>query len=78
LLKNVLMRFTATIGSAGPTTLSLAMEEVVVEELERRVFCITSMSLVAAETSELLEIVSGATVEGDQDACWEGRRVRKR
>ena len=77
MLKNVLVRFTATIGSAGTTTLSLIAEEVV-EELERRVFCRTSMSSTAAETSKLSGIVSGATVEADQVACSEGRRGRKR
>jgi hypothetical protein len=70
LLKNVLVRFTATVGSSGVTTLSLAVEAVVVEELERRVFCMISMSLTAVETSELSGIVSGATVEADQVACW--------
>jgi hypothetical protein len=54
----------------------------VVEELERRVFCRTSMSLAAAEASKLSEIVSGivsgATVEADQVGCSEGRRGRKR
>lgn len=78
LLKNVLVRFTATIGSAGMTALSLVAEEEVVEELERRVFCRTSMSLAAAEVSKLSGIVSGATVEADQVACSEGRRGRKR
>jgi hypothetical protein len=82
LLKNVLVRFTATIGSAGITTLSPVAEEVVVEELERRVFCRTSMSLAAAEASKLSRvvsgIVSGATVEADQVACSQGRRGRKR
>jgi hypothetical protein len=77
LLKNVLVRFAATIGSAGATALSLAVEAVVVVELERRVFCMISMLLAAAEVSELSGIVSGATVEADQVACWEGRRVRK-
>jgi hypothetical protein len=77
LLKNVLVRFTATIGSSGVTTLSLAVESVVAVELERRVFCMTSMSLTARETSELSGIVSGATEEADQVACWEGRRGRK-
>ena len=74
----MLVRFTAMIVSAGVTALSLAVEAVVVVELERRVFCMTSMSLAAAETSELSGIVSGATVEADQVACWEGRRMRKR
>jgi hypothetical protein len=78
LLKNVLVRFTATIDSAGMTALSLVAEEEVVEELERRVFCRTSMSLAAAEVSKLSGIVSGATVEADQVACSEGRRGRKR
>jgi hypothetical protein len=79
LLKNVLVRFTATIGSPGMTALSLvAEEEVVAVELERRVFGRTSMSLAAAEASRLSGIVSGATVEADQVACSEGRRGRKR
>jgi hypothetical protein len=79
LLKNVLVRFTATIASAGMTALSLvAEEEVVVEELERRVFCRTWMSSAAAEASKLSGIVSGATVEADQVACSQGRRGRKR
>jgi hypothetical protein len=81
LLKNVLVRFTATIASAGMTALSLVAEEeevVVVEELERRVFCRTWMSSAAAEASKLSGIVSGATVEADQVACSQGRRGRKR
>lgn len=79
LLKKVLARLGATIGSAGATTLSLTTEEFVVVELERRVFCSTCMSFVRKEVgeSELSGIVSGATVAAEKVAWLEGRRVRK-
>lgn len=79
LLKKVLARLGATIGSAGATTLSLTTEEFVVVELERRVFCSTCMSFVRKEVgeSELSGMVSGATVAAEKVAWLEGRRVRK-
>lgn len=80
LLKKVLARLGATMGSAGATTLSLLRaEEVVVVELERRVFCSTRMSFVRKEVgdSELSGMVSGATVAAEKVAWLEGRRVRK-
>ena len=57
----------------------LTAEDVVAEELERRVFWVTSMSFVRkeAEESELSGIVSGATIAAEKVAWLEGRRVRK-
>jgi hypothetical protein len=64
LLRNVLVRFGATMGSVA---LSLTADELVVVELERRVFCWTWMSLVREE-SELSGMVSGATVAAEKVA----------
>ena len=78
LLKNVLVRFTATTGSAGAAAvLLLTAEEVVVEELERRVFCVISMSFARMAAAESSGMVSGATVEAEKVAWFEGRRARK-
>jgi len=77
LLRKVLVRLAATRGSAG----SAGVEEAVAEELERRVFWETSISLerkeVGEERSELSGMVSGATVDAEKVAWFEGSRVRK-
>jgi hypothetical protein len=80
LLRKVLVRFAATMGSAAPTAFpSVVAEEAVVRELERRVFGWTWMSLVRKDVGESVVsgIVSGATVAAEKVAWLEGRRVRK-
>jgi hypothetical protein len=81
LLRKVLARLGAAIGpagAAGAAALSLAVEKLVVVELERRFFWSTCMSFVRKEVgeSEPSGVVSIAVAE--KVAWLEGRRVRKR
>jgi hypothetical protein len=65
LLRKVLARLGAAIGPAGAAALSLAVEKLVVVELERRFFWSTCMSFVRNEVgeSEPSAVVSTALAE---------------
>ena|SRR2546423_2230787 len=71
LLKNVFVRFALTMGSIAAAALLLTAEDVVAEELDRRIFWVTLTSFVrevGEQGSELSGMASGATVDAEKVA----------